>query len=110
VYAVGHLLEKVSKIGSQSIGVAGGTAWGCQMFVLRRLKEWGSNTIQTALPLYFFDQTAQKWYQCSVGKQQVTWIVMDQLPPRPSGIYAGIGSSELTKTSEAAILRVFEQE
>lgn len=93
VYAVSSFTNDTSVL-----KISGGTAWACQMFVDR----WLYTTPHlTSIPLYFFDQISKNWYTWT-GQ----WNMID-LPPRPSGVYAGIGSRKLTDEGRQAILSVY---
>ena len=62
--------------------VEGGTAWAVQMFLDRNLRDGHA---------YVLDKITLKWYEF---KHQ-EWEEIDK-PPRPSGVWAGIGSREIT--------------
>ena len=66
--------------------VTGGTSWAVQMFLDRGQSD-----------VYVFDQNDQKWYTWDGG-----WSEIDT-PPYPSGIWAGIGSRNLTVPGKNAI-------
>ncbi len=77
--------------------VAGGTAWGCEMFFARMRGV-------PVIPLFLFDQGCDKWFQ---AKPDATWV--ECVTPSPSSywIVALIGSRELTSAGRAAINNVF---
>lgn len=77
--------------------VQGGTGWAVQMFLDRFEKESQFESI----PAYVFDQNEEKWYQW-IG----SWKVIDS-PPKPSGIWAGIGTRELNDSGKWAIRNLF---
>ena len=77
--------------------VQGGTGWAVQMFLDRFEQEAQFNPI----PAYVYDQETQRWYQwCK------EWKPIDQ-PPKPSGLWAGIGSRKLTDSGKWAIRSLF---
>lgn len=93
VYAVSSIKEDNSLL-----HITGGTAWACQMFV----DKWLYNTHTSTKPgLYIFDQISNNWYEWNGQWHQIN------LPPRPEGIYAGIGSREITDAGTQAILNVY---
>ena len=92
VYAVANRVEDNSVL-----GISGGTAWACQMYVDR----WYSGRDLTECELYLFDMTSNKWMQW-----WETWREIDS-PPIPHGRYAGIGSREITDAGVAAIFHVY---
>lgn len=69
--------------------VVGGTSWAVQMFLNRK----------SGLPLYFYEQTGEFWLQWDYEGNQ--WETGD--PPQPTGIWAGIGTRDLTKPGKEAI-------
>lgn len=73
IYAVANI-----KYGS----VEGGTAWAIQMF-----KDMNKRNGE----IYVLNKVDLKWYE---WKHQ-EWTPID-IPPRPSGVWAGIGSREIT--------------
>ena len=72
------------------MGVKGGTAWAVQMFLDRHRGE--------ACPCYVFDQVVCHWFQW-VGEG---WQCIYE-PPKPTGIYAGIGIRALLPMGKLAI-------
>lgn len=118
VYAVGTLSNSVNKIDSieeyeafnydfvnaprnyqDTLGISGGTAWACQMYLDRHEKN-NSNQME----LYFFDQATNLFYQYDMRLK--AWY--QSLPCRPSGIYAAIGSRNLTSGGEEFIKTIFK--
>lgn len=93
VYAVSEF-----KNDSSLLKIAGGTAWACQIFVDKWL--YSTSKIKE-IPLFFFDQKSNTWYTWS---GQWTPILK---PPRPSGVYAGIGTRNLSAGGQAAIISVY---
>jgi hypothetical protein len=53
--------------------------------------------------LYLFDQTSQAWYQWDK-----IWSKMSAVPPTPTGVYAGIGSRDMTEAGIAAINALYK--
>jgi hypothetical protein len=69
--------------------VAGGTSWAVQMFIDKHNGE--------ACPCYVFDQHACYWFEWR-GR----WVRIYE-PPRPAGIWAGIGTRNLHQVGKLAI-------
>jgi hypothetical protein len=69
--------------------VAGGTAWAVQMFINKHNGE--------PCPCYVFDQDTCNWFEWR-GK----WLRIYE-PPKPKGIYAGIGTKNLHQVGDLAI-------
>lgn len=69
--------------------VPGGTGWAITMFI--QLHPDNTN-------LYLFDQEKDTWFQFN----SKTWDRIDS-PPRPAGIWAGIGSRQLEQNGRDAI-------
>lgn len=84
VYAIGFLNHGYVK---------GGTAWAIQMFIDQY------NDIGT-IPCYIFHQTMNQWYQRIDGE----WISTN--PPKPSGVWTGIGSRDLQDNGKRAIRNI----
>lgn len=82
VYAV----STINKFGV----VEGGTSWAVQMF-LDRFDKLG------VIPAYVFDQSTETWYQWDNG-----WMPIE-MPPTPTGVYAGIGTRQLSDQGKLAI-------
>ncbi|KAH8664508.1 hypothetical protein BX600DRAFT_437053 [Xylariales sp. PMI_506] len=72
--------------------VPGGTAWATTMF---------AQLHPDNRDLYVFDQEQDAWFQFN-GK---TWDRIDS-PPRPTGIWAGIGSRDLRQNGRDAIRKL----
>lgn len=94
VYAV----SQFKKDGSL-LGIDGGTAWACQMYVDRFIYDQEPMDLCC---LYLFDQSSNRWYAW-----RRSWSEIDALP-RPSGIYAGIGSRKLTTDGAQAIAELYQ--
>ncbi len=75
--------------------VSGGTAWATQMFIDR----FGGEKCEC----YVFDQATEAWYQWGGKGGFVSWEHLPDGPPAPHGVWAGIGSRELTLAGKAAI-------
>lgn len=93
VYAISTLIKD-----SSLLGVKGGTAWACQMYIDRWLH---TNTNLNSCYLYLFDQNQLKWFS---WKGSWTEIVK---PPTPQGVYAGIGTREINNEGIKAIIDVY---
>ncbi len=72
--------------------VQGGTAWAVQMFLDR-------TDIETHA-CYVFDQNTSSWFSWSDETQY--WTAIEK-PPTPQGIWAGIGTRDLTTEGKNAI-------
>lgn len=72
-------------------GVAGGTAWAVEM--MKNLHPEGK--------IYFYDQKRGNWAQWKGG-----WFSIIK-PPKPEGIWAGIGTRDLNEKGTKAIIDVF---
>lgn len=81
VYAVANLTDE---------GVSGGTAWAVQMFIDRH--------DGAACPVYLFDQISEQWFTWTA----TGWNAITEVPP-PTGVWAGIGSRDLTNKGKEAI-------
>jgi len=104
VYAIGFL--KTLHPAGTSIGVDGGTGWGCQMFANHNPQRLG------LIPMYLFvDQQSgiKGWHQCyHISAHKYRWQCMTSPPPPPSGCYAGIGARDITPTAIQAIAALYE--
>lgn len=76
----------ISEIGKDQL-VKGGTAWAVQMFI----------DMHPGGKCYVCDQKKQQWFQWKNG-----WCPIIA-PPAPSGVWAGVGSRDLTPYGEKAI-------
>lgn len=83
VYAVATIKDGV---------VQGGTAWAVYMFLSR-------SDIQRP-PVYVYDQARASWFIFNHDMQD--WEAIES-PPQPRGIWAGIGTRDLTPTGKQAI-------
>ncbi len=77
VYAVSYLDDEQK--------VEGGTGWAVQMAIDKCVPE-----------IYLFNQYDLRWYQgiSEPPLDKYQWRPVDKLPPRPHGLYTGIGSSQ----------------
>ena len=85
VYAVSKLVKGQ---------VSGGTCWATQMYMDRFTFD-GEDMANCHL--YLFDQDQAQWFSWSGD-----WIAIDT-PPVPTGVWAGIGSRDLTDAGKNAI-------
>lgn len=83
LYAVSHFDTRNKNV------VAGGTGWAVQMFLDRHARKTCS--------AYVFDQTICRWYHW-IGVWQPIYE-----PPRPLGVWAGIGAQNLNLVGRLAI-------
>lgn len=87
----------VSTINSKGL-VEGGTGWAVQMYLDRMEKVAQFEP----LPIYVFDQIKKKWFQWKAGWQEI------EMPPKPTGIWAGIGTRDLNHAGKWAIRNLFD--
>lgn len=80
LYAVSSLDRKT--------GVSGGTAWAVQMYLDRFLID---EEPMEKCRAYLFDRNTRLWYQFDGTR----WVNLISRPPKPQGIWAGIGSRDL---------------
>ena len=104
VYAVGY--RQPGDVPALDVG--GGAGFAAQFYVDRFLDGDGCR-------LFFFDDSpTDGWAGCKVvpathGRwnawdvDRETWTPLARPPPRPSGVYAGIGATRLSRDGEAAI-------
>jgi len=83
VYAVAPIVDGV---------VQGGTAWAVYMYLTKPGLENPE--------CYVYDQTKDAWFKWVGGDD--TWCRIEQ-PPKPTGIWAGIGTRELSASGKQAI-------
>ena len=75
--------------------VDGGTAWAVQMAI---------DIHGLTIPVYVFDQVQGLWFRwTSMG-----WSVMSSPPPKPTGVWAGIGTRKLNSVGKQAIRELME--
>jgi hypothetical protein len=77
--------------------VSGGTAWATQMFIDRHDGK--------TCACYVFDQEAGYWFQWIGG----FWVRIYE-PPKPQGIWAGIGTRKLLQVGKIAIRVLMDYE
>lgn len=94
VYAVSSFTDDKSLL-----KISGGTAWACQMYVDRWL--YGNGNLDHC-SLYLFDQVTEKWYSW------VSYWKEIYSPPAPTGVYAGIGTRELSDAGRNAIKELYQ--
>lgn len=82
-----YAVSKIDKSGR----VAGGTAWAVQMFLDQRPGQ----------PCYVYCQRQSAWFAWDGG-----WAKLAGQPPAPSGLWAGVGSRELSTAGRLAIQEV----
>ena len=110
VYAVAT--QESSKKEERSVGIEGGTAWACQMFLLRYLSniaDPGDSSFN--LPMYLYDLKLKKWLRGNATFadgvfRSFQWKNAAAVP-RPFGIYTGIGSRSLTDDGKRAITNLY---
>jgi hypothetical protein len=83
--------ERVYAVATLSAdGVSGGTAWATQMFIDRHKG--------APCECYVYDQSSSLWYKWEgVGFMEI------DAPPKPHGVWAGIGSRDLRLNGKQAI-------
>lgn len=80
-------LYAVALLNKNKNGVEGGTGWAVALA-----------THQTEIPVYVFDLRTSSWHSWVEDRFHPT-----EEPPRPSGVYTGIGSRKLTDAGIEAI-------
>jgi len=124
VYVVGWRLEHgkdqftgrsdVAPDETPLLDVGGGTGWACQWYV-DRFRDGGEDP--TRCKLFFFDDAGPPWAlkgQATEGKwsrwncTEKVWEPLEHHPPKPSGLYAGIGSTQLSHRAEYAIRSLYK--
>jgi len=89
IYAV----SKIDQMSQSRSCVTGGTAWAVEM------------AIDLGVPkIYVFDQIKERWFYWNCAH----WLE-GMTPPKPTGVWTGIGSRELTDAGLQSIIDVFEQ-
>lgn len=113
VYAISTFNEKAvfgnenSPIASlkhtrKDIGVNGGTAWACMMYVDRFYRE---NMQSTDFKLYVFDQNLNKAFKYKPFSQ--CWVEISEVP-KPEGVYTAIGTRELKANGIEFMKKVYQ--
>jgi hypothetical protein len=75
----------------------GGTAWAAELFKFLH---------PNSEDIYVFDQSFDKWFQWKFDLGFADWFEIDK-PPKPEGIYAGIGTRKLLENGKLAIESVY---
>lgn len=90
-------LYAISTINEKNL-VDGGTGWAVQMFLDRfeKLSKF------EPIPAYVFDQNRKQWFQWIDGWKPI------ESPPRPQGIWTGVGTRSLNDDGKWAIRNLFE--
>lgn len=91
VYAVSSLDNNI---------ISGGTAWACQMYIDRFIY---FNDDKFYSKLFILDTNTLKWFQ---------WIDINiwteiKIPPKPEGIWAGIGSRKISDNTKFKMKEIF---
>ena len=118
VYAVGTLNEKavfldnvplqnVNERRVDRMGVDGGTAWACQMYLDRWAEDRQKHIFSFEFHLYFYDQRDNLLYSFEPYSKQ--WSLVQTQLERPSGIYAAIGTRDLSDDGKAFIDSLFKR-
>lgn len=88
IYAVGFFEENKKS----RLGIAGGTAYAIQSYVNEGKSE-----------VYFYDQNYKQWFELKNRK----WENIKK-PPKPYGVYGGIGSREITENGLTVIENLYK--
>ena len=128
VFAIGTLNEKAvfydHKKGAQigyhitndrkdRMGINGGTAWACQMYLDRYRRELGNMNFrlvfyeQDKLEILFYSPREGYWIPWAEATRFATSVNTGLLAP--SGIYAAIGTRDLKPNGKAYIERMFQR-
>lgn len=89
-------------VGTKNIdgSVDGGTSWAVQMYMDRFIYDGEASE---RCKLFFFDQNNHCWWS---WKPETGWSCIIGLPPKPTGVWTGIGSRNLTSEGKWAIRRL----
>lgn len=98
MYAIGKLTRP--DMGSICVNVDGGTGWSCQLFADKCL---AADSTDRPLPLFVYSNV--QWYQCVIEKNIFHWRVCANIPT-PQGMYAGVGTRDISSDGVQAISRV----
>lgn len=84
------------------VNVDGGTAWAVQMFAIKF-------TGHKMIPLYFYCCSDDCRYQCKIKTNIKLWFECVKIVkvPKPKGLYAGIGTRDITENAKEAIKKLF---
>lgn len=91
VYAVSKLVADGSEL-----AIAGGTAWAAMLYINR------CRTENIKPNLYLYDMTTENWFKW-IG----IWDIISDVPT-PSGVYAGIGSRDISDAGIVAIKNLYK--
>lgn len=75
-----------------------GTAWAVSMFAATHSAGSGR--------MWVFDQEADAWFEWKRDKEGREWERMEGRPPKPEGVWAGIGTRQLEGNGRRAIEEV----
>ena len=92
------------------LGVNGGTAWAIQMYY----DQWSElRTAALELPttpsckIFFYDQDVKTLYV--LQEYTKTWLIVNWVIEKPSGIYAAIGTRKLNAQGKAFIDELYNR-
>lgn len=91
----------VSELNEDHIRVEGGTGWAVEYFKLIHPNQ------AYAPNMYIFCQKIGSWFKWST--RDYKFYEMNEIPPMPSGAYAGIGSRKLTGLGILAINELYDE-
>lgn len=78
----------------------GGTSWAIQMFIDKHMRE----TPFDECHCYVLDKSSNLWYQYyPYVHNGDNWILMDEIPPQPQGMWTGVGSREINDSNIEAM-------
>jgi len=98
------------------LDVGGGTGWACQWYVDRFADGMED---PDGCQLFFFDDAGPPWAMkdpATEGKwnrwniRSKAWEPLGTNPPKPFGLYAGIGATRLSNRAESAIRSLYQDE
>ena len=107
------------------LDIGGGTGFAAQFYLNRFNPDvnvftlCGSEDPETC-KMYFYDDSDENWDGCSIHYETLhkwsvwniysdEWCPLENLPPKPSGVWAGIGSTKLSAKGKEAIKNVLNQ-
>ena len=104
VYAVAYRAPSAGDSQTAACDVGGGTGYACQCYI-NRFQPLGPEAAASCR-LYLYDDGAPEWAGCLKDARthrrwsawdpaSQAWAPLDGPPPRPEGVYAGIGSTRL---------------
>ncbi|KAL9646210.1 hypothetical protein ABK040_008083 [Willaertia magna] len=120
VYAIITKLFNKNQSNKDQVRIDGGTAWGCQMFVIEYISKLTNiNDIKSLIvcvPLYVFSQDTNKWLQAkchynmeTLSLKEIDWFEITEAP-KPKGCYGAIGTREINSNGIKAIQNIFSKE